>query len=110
MHTAYFLNQSGCGDMTPTKFILNGREYMKVTPAEWMMNSKLIADQIRNGNEFAVNLNTGELVVYSKQTLDILIRSKEVHTQAADSPSCDVQFYREKLRAIVREARGALGE
>ncbi len=39
----------------------NGKHYIRVTPAKWMMNSNLIYDNIMAGHQFVVEMATGQL-------------------------------------------------
>lgn len=98
----------------PSQFKFQGCNFLVVTPADWMLNSKLIKDHVDRGDSFLVNLSTGTLSVATREMRAKIEESMEhlapevVASTAAGKT--DVTYYRDKLRKLAADARAALGE
>lgn len=71
-----------------TKFFEHqGRQFMKVEPAQFLYNSTLISNVINRGDVFAVDLNTGELTVvkYTPDELKLVLLSEGSQPRTFDN-------------------------
>ena len=74
--------------------ILYGQPFMKVTPVESLRRSTTIGGALAKGDWFVVNLNTGELTVYSKarQRRDALDKKTECRDALDKKTECRAFF------------------
>lgn len=96
--------------MTLPIHAVGDRQFYEIAIPVWMQNSRLIKDHLERGEVFVLWLDTGTMGTIPGSTMcfqDVPI----VHPAQSSAPDIiDVEHYRNKLRAIVREARAALGE